>query len=249
MKLIDKMMIDKMKYTQGYWDSNTISNATATAIDAVDAKSYTITMDVPTSTIVENLETTVNKIKKEVETLKKENNKNMFNFDFGNINTDDIRLSMYGIAVKNANGNYVSYDVNTHSVMNVDILNIPSKNILYKMPVAIKDIKAGDVVIHNRTPMFVVEPHESTIKVVDIREGTEKEIYLTKSPFGFNFAIKVVSLMDTMNIKADENNPFGGMLPFMMKGDIDPMFFFLMGKEKIDMNNPMMMYFMMKNSK
>ena len=235
-------LIDKMAYAQGCWDSNTISKT-------VGSQSYTLSLDMATSSAVESLETTVNKIKKEVENLKKENNKNMFNFDFGNINTDDIRLSMYGVAVKNADGNYVSYDVNTHSMMNVDILNIPSKNILYKMPVAIKDITAGDVVIHNRTPMFVVEPHESTIKVVDIREGTEKEIYLTKSPFGFNFVIKVISLMDTMNVKADENNPFGGMLPFMMKGDVDPMFFFLMGKEKIDMSNPMMMYFMMKNSK
>ena len=127
---------------------------------------------------------------------------------------------------------------------------MPAGDFLYKMPVAIKDVKAGDVVIHNRTPMFVVEVHDSTLKVVDVREGTEKEIYLTKSPFGFNFATKVVSLMDMSGAKADESNPFGNMLPFLMLGDgksVDPMMIMLASGGKMDMSNPMMLYFLMKD--
>lgn len=180
----------------------------------------------------------------------KEEKKNMFNFDFGKITSDTIRMSPYGIAVKNVSGNYVSYDSANHAIMDVEIMNMPAGDFLYKMPVAIKDIKAGDMVIHNRTPMFVVEVHESTLKVIDVREGTEKEIYPTRSPFGFNFVTKVVSLMDMSGVKADEENPFGAMLPFMMMGDgkFDPMLFMLMGmgKDKMDMSNPMMMYFLMK---
>ena len=175
----------------------------------------------------------------------------MFNFDFGKVTSDSVRVSMYGIAVKSVDGRYVSYDAKTHSVMDVEIMNMPAGDFLYKMPVAIKDVKAGDVVIHNRVPMFVVETHESTLKVIDIREGTEKEIYLTKSPFGFNFATKVVSLMDMTGAKADESNPFGAMLPFMLMGDgkdFDPMMLMLMGGGKFDMNNPMMMYFLMKDT-
>lgn len=188
----------------------------------------------------------------------KKEKKSMFNFDFGKITSDAVRVSMYGIAVKSIDGRYVSYDAKTHSVMDVEILNMPAGDFLYKMPVAIKDVKAGDVIIHNRAPMFVVETHESTMKVIDIREGTEKEIYLTKSPFGFNFATKVVSLMDMTGTKADESNPFGSMLPFMLMGDnkdFDPMMLMLMGNGKFDMgngkfdmSNPMMMYFLMKDT-
>lgn len=184
--------------------------------------------------------------------------KNMMNlnFDFGKVTGDSIRISMYGIAIKNVSGTYVSYDVKSHSVMDVDIVNMPADGLLYKMPVAIKDVKAGDVVIHNKTAMFVAEVHDSTLKVIDIREGTEKEIYLTKSPFGFNFATKVVSLMDMSGVKADESNPFGAMLPLMFLSgdnkDIDPMMLMLMmgqGNTTNLMSNPMMMYFLMKDGK
>ena len=197
-------------------------------------------------------------IRKELDKLTKKDKENksmnMINFDFGKVTSDSVRVSMYGIAVKSVDGRYVSYDAKTHSVMDVEIMNMPAGDFLYKMPVAIKDVKAGDVVIHNRVPMFVVETHESTLKVIDIREGTEKEIYLTKSPFGFNFATKVVSLMDMTGTKADESNPFGSMLPFMLMGDgkdFDPMMLMLLGQGSGAANltqNPMMMYFLMKDT-
>lgn len=205
------------------------------------------------SSDVDSLRRELDHVKENIAKLtnKEKENKTMFNFDFGKVTSDAVRVSMYGIAVKNVDGRYVSYDNKTHSVMDVEILNMPAGDFLYKMPVAIKDVKAGDVVIHNRVPMFVVETHESTMKVIDIREGTEKEIYLTKSPFGFNFATKVVSLMDMTGTKADESNPFGSMLPFMLMGDnkdFDPMMLMLMGGGKFDMSNPMMMYFLMKDT-
>lgn len=206
------------------------------------------------SSDVDSLRSELDGIRKQINKLNEENKKekkSMFNFDFGKVTSDAVRVSMYGIAVKNVDGRYVSYDKTSHSVMDVEILNMPAGDFLYKMPVAIKDVKAGDVVIHNRVPMFVVETHESTMKVIDIREGTEKEIYLTKSPFGFNFATKVVSLMDMTGTKADESNPFGAMLPFMLMGDnkdFDPMMLLLMNGGKFDMSNPMMMYFLMKDT-
>ena len=186
----------------------------------------------------------------------KENNfmdMKFMNFDFGKVNSDAIRMSMYGLAIKNVNGIYVSYDAKTHSMMDVEIMNVPGGDLFYKMPVAIKDVKAGDIVIHNKVPMFVVEVHTSTIKVIDVREGTEKEIYLTKNMFGFNYATKVVSLMDMMggNMKPTTDNPFGniGML-MLMSGDNDmkdilPMLM-LSGNTNFA-SNPMLMYFMMKD--
>ena len=206
------------------------------------------------SSDVDCLKADINNIRKEIDKLTKKDKENknmMFNFDFGKVTSDAVRVSMYGVAVKSVDGRYVSYDSKTHSIMDVEILNMPAGDFLYKMPVAIKDIKAGDVVIHNRVPMFVVDVHESTLKVIDIREGSEKEIYLTKSPFGFNFATKVVSLMDMTGGKADESNPFGNMLPFMLMGenkDFDPMMLMLLNGGKMDMSNPMMMYFLMKDT-
>ena len=182
----------------------------------------------------------------------KENKKmNGINFDFGKVTSDAVRLSLYGIAVKSVNGNYVSYDPKSHSIMDVEIVNMPVNGMLYKMPVAIKDIKAGDVVIHNKVPMFVVEVHESTVKVIDMREGAEKEIYPTKNIFGFNFMTKIISLLDLSNNGANADNPFGNMLPFLMMNengkDFDPMMLMLMNGGKFDTSNPMFMYFMMKD--
>ena len=219
---------------------NSISNAAATTSTCmIDPAWYTLSSDLSDRVTIK-------------EKTNKENKNMMFNFDFGKITSDSVRMSMYGIAVKNVEGRYVAYDAANHSVMDVDILNMPANNFLYKMPVAIKDIKTGDVVIHNRVPMFVVEVHTSTLKVIDIREGMEKEIYLTKSPFGFNFATKVVSLIDMTKVNANAENPFGTMLPFMMMDntkDIDPMMMMLAMNNNFDFaSNPMMMYFLMKDN-
>ena len=231
-------MLNYSDTTAGYADSVTYYNTNSIVSSGYDSISK---LNARMSTLENTVE---NMAKKE-----NSNMKDMFNFDFGKVTTDSVRVSMYGIAVKNLDGRYVAYDVKTHSIMDVDIVNMPAGEFLYKMPVPIKDVKAGDVVIHNRVPMFVVEAHASTLKVVDIREGTEKEIYLTKSPFGFNFATKVVSLMDVCGVKADEDNPFGNVLPFMAMDndkDIDPMMIALMFGSKVDMSNPMMMYWLMK---
>jgi len=180
--------------------------------------------------------------------------KNFVDFKFGKVVSDDVRMSMYGIAIKNIDGRYVSWDAKSHSVMDVEVMNMSSEDFLYLMPVAIKDVKAGDVVIHNRVPMFVVEVHASTLKVIDIREGAEKEIYLTKSPFGFNFATKVISLFN-MTGSANENMPFGNMLPLMLMGDgkMDNLLPLMLMNGQNGFgdfaSNPMMLYFMMKDGK
>lgn len=177
----------------------------------------------------------------------KMNNK-IFNFDFGPIKSDNVRMSMYGLAVKNRSGNYVAWDKENESIMNVDILNFNGDGLMYKIPVPIKDIKDGDIIIHNRVPMFVVEVYEKTLGVIDIYSGEKKNIILSKSPFGFDFATKVVSIMDFCAMNDDapsEDNPFGNMWPLLMlndSGSIDPMALAFMCAGKGDGANPMMMY-------
>lgn len=190
----------------------------------------------------------------------KKGNKKMkaFNFDFGPCTTDNIRMSMYGLAVKNANGTWVSYNPESKEIIDVDIFNFDGGKFLYKMPVAIKDVKVGDIVIHNRKAMFVIEVAETGMTAIDPQAGEEKKILLTKSPFGFNFATKVVSLFNMTSDAPTPDAPFGNMLPFLMMSensgefDMNTMLMLSMmgGQSGMDFSkNPMMMYFLMKDSK
>lgn len=197
---------------------------------------------------------------------KKGNNKmKAFNFDFGPCTNDNIRMSMYGLAVKNTSGTWVSYNPETKEIIDVDIFNFDGGKFLYKMPVAIKDIAPGMVIVHNRKAMFVIEVGDSGITVVDPQAGEEKKILPTKNCFNFNFYTRVVSLFDSF-VKSPENAPtpdapFGNMLPFLMMSenngefDMNTMLMLSMmggqgGQGGMDFaKNPMMMYFLMKDTK
>ena len=178
-----------------------------------------------------------------------------FNFDFGPCTNDQVRMSMYGLAIKNASGEWVSY--NDGQVVNVDVLNFDGAKYMFKMPVAVKDIAVGDIVIHNRVPMFV-ESVENGIHVVDIRAGEKKEILPTTNMFGFNFVTKIVSLFNAFQSSPTPDQPFGNMLPFLMLNgedgkamDSDTMLMFMMTQGQNGsanmFSNPMMLYFLMKD--
>lgn len=230
-------------------------------IDAIEDKCAAIDTDY--------IDDRINKVLNEQNTFNnnvddKKGNKKMkaFNFDFGPCTTDNIRMSMYGLAVKNANGTWVSYNPESKEIIDVDIFNFDGGKFLYKMPVAIKDIAPGMVIVHNRKAMFVIEVGDSGITVVDPQAGEEKKILPTKNCFNFNFYTRVVSLFDSF-MKSPENapsaeNPFGNMLPiFMMSknsGEFDMntmlMLSMMSGQSGMDFSkNPMMMYFLMKDSK
>lgn len=198
-------------------------------------------------------------IKEEITNNKNEEKKKMkgFKFDFGPCTGDQVRMSMYGLAVKNAAGTYVSYNSKSGDIIDVDVLNFDGAKFMYKIPVAIKDIAVGDIIVHNHKPMFVIAlPAEGTtaITCVDVCAGEQKMVIPTVNMFGFNFITKIVSLFNIVGDNAPTPDaPFGNMLPFMLMNEdadkIDPMMMMLMMDGKMDMNNPMMMYFMMKDNK
>lgn len=190
-----------------------------------------------------------------------------FNFDFGPVNPAAVRMSMHGLAVKNKAGTYVSYDAKNDEIVDVDILNFDGAKYIWKMPVPIKDIAVGDTIVHQNVPMFVVGISEDkkALFAVDPVVGERKEIMLTRSPFGFHFATKVVNMLGGMfNSAASAENPFGNMwmlmamsdenkdmkemLPFLMMANggmntMNPMMFYcLMGKDNVD---PLAMAMMM----
>lgn len=186
---------------------------------------------------------------------RKENNSmNLFkNVDFGSCENDNVKMSIYGIAVKNATGTWVSYDSKSGNVVDVDILNFSAKY-LYKMPVAIKDIAVGDTVIHCRKPMFVTKIEDGKLLVIDPAAAEEKIVLPVKSPFGFDVYTKIVNLFGNLAAGASADSPFGNMLPLMLLADGDktddmlPLVFAMSGG-KFDMSNPMMLYFLMSNNK
>lgn len=189
-------------------------NTISSGVDRVSAKIDEVVSN------VESLREEVNKDKvfdkKEKETMMKG-----INFEFGPVNNDKIRMSAYGIAIKNVDDTYVSYDSTNHQIVNVEIFNFNAKNMMFKMPVALSAVQVGDVVIHNRKPMFITEfsnDGSNTLTCIDVYNGEKKNIIPTVNMFGFNFVTKVVTAFNMMGVNAapSAEQPFGNMLPFMM---------------------------------
>ena len=225
--------------TDGTWDSTPSRNEVETRFKKLEAE----------------LQKKVDKTEKDK--CVKENDTMMkgINFDFGPCG-NTVRLSMYGMAIQNVSGEWVSYNPDSGEIINVDVFNMADGGkYMYKMPVAIADVKKGDIVIHNRVPMFVTAINENgTFEVTDVRAGETKNIIPTRNMFGFNFMTKVVSMFGAFADAPTTDQPFGNMLPFLMMGendkDIDPMMFmFMMNQGGNNGMNPMMWYFMFKDSK
>lgn len=187
-----------------------------------------------------------------VDDKKEREEKNMkgFNFDFGTCENDNVKMSAYGLAIRNNANTWVSYNPKTGEIIDVDILNFDCGKFLFKMPVAINAIKKGMTIIHNRVPMFVLDVTNAGIIAIDPRAGEQKTIIPTKNMFGFNFITQIVSIFDFNGGNpaetASEQNPFGNMLPFlMMSDDIDSntmmMIAMAMNGGTGMMNNQMMM--------
>lgn len=218
----------------------------------------TISIDNNLTNRINTMEERINKLETNNDDVKgKGNNMKMFNFDFGPIKDNDaVRMSPYGLAVKNVNGIYQAYDKKNGEIMDVDIFNFKADNMFFKMPVGIDAIEAGDVIIFNRRPCFVFGfSEQGDVIAIDIAMGEKKTIMPTRSPFGFNFITKVVSLVDGIFGSAPSaENPFGNMWMFAMMDDNSsmkdmlPMMMLTNGNTGGTMD-PMMLYFMMKDGK
>lgn len=160
--------------------------------------------------------------------------KNM-NFEFGKVTGNTIAYSIKGMAVGTDVGtskeSYKTFDGEITDVTGLVIKDLP----LYKMPVAIKDINEGDIVIHqNKAVIVEVKNDDGTLLVVDVANATELNIFPVKNIFGFNFYTKIVNPFEGMMGGADPDNPFGNILPL------------LMFSENGDKNDMMMMFMMMQ---
>ena len=205
--------------------------------------------DTVSNTLKELSKTLNDHINKENKDENKMNTNDMFNFDFGVISDSKICMSMYGYAIPNEAGKYVAYDLEHNRMMDVQILNFNCAGMFYKIPKPLTKITFGDVVFHNGVPMFVCDINEdcSRFTVIDPKEGTEKTILPAHSPFGFDYLTCLVSLMDSFDMPADENNPFGNMLPLLLMSNGQtsdqtlPLYLMMNSEGNLELNNPYML--------
>lgn len=215
----------------------------------------TISIDSGLTSRLDTMEERINKLETNNDDVKgKGNNMKMFNFDFGPIKDNDaVRMSPYGLAVKNVNGTYQAYDKKNGEIMDVDVFNFKADNMFFKIPVGIDAIGAGDLIVFNRKPCFVFGfSEQGDVIVIDIALGEKKTILPTKSPFGnFTFITKIVSLFDNMMAPPSNDNPLGNMWMFALLDndnksmkDILPMMMLMNGTNSMSSFNLMMFYFM-----
>ena len=151
---------------------------------------------------------------------KEKENKNMFDkFDFGPITNNTVRFSPYGMSILNDNGEWVSYDVRRNQIVETDGFTFEMENMLYKIPVAVKDVRPGDMIVHNGNYVYVIENTNGNIKVVNITAGEQRVILPPSNMFGFNFVTKIVSMLDMAGLGCGTptaEQPFGNILPMLI---------------------------------
>ena len=197
---------------------------------------------------------TFSKKEKEINSQKGKNNNmvhlnNIFpNASFGPVSSDIACLSPKGIAIYSGD-RWQAYDKESGNIIDVTPLNFNASNLIYNMPVSIDQIQVGDIIMHAKKPMFVLNIENNNGKVrltaIDIINAEEKVICPIKSIFGFDFYTKVICLVDMAGgFKADEKNPFGNLAPWLLlsgqkDNDMLPLLFLSGQGQKMDMNNPM----------
>lgn len=188
---------------------------------------------------------------------KKTMNKIFGNVEFGKYTGREIKMSVNGLAYLADNGKYVAYDKNKLTLTDVTDFVFDMEGLLYLFPVAIKDIKIGDIIKHGNSYVIVKDiAGGNFLEVIEPCTNEVKTVMPLRNIFGFDFYTKVVSLMGEGAFGTiDESNPFGNMLPFfLMMGDkntngFDAKTFMLMtalnGGAMDFQNNPYLMMMML----
>ena len=164
---------------------------------------------------IEKINKLLDKSEKEKETKKMAN---PFGLKCGQIIDDSACLTTKGIAVRNTNNQYVMY--RDGAIEDVSAYVIKG-NFLYVMPVAYKNIEYGNIIVYNNKYYAIVgnEDMPDSFDAIELNTGEVKTLLPAKSPFGFNYLIKVVS---PISLDVSEDEPFGKLpLLMMMTGDKD----------------------------
>lgn len=195
---------------------NTVSSATGTGVPYY-ATTYNPYMSFDQNSTAINSNLNSNLILVEGDS----NMTNLLNLNFGKC-SHNVKMSVYGPAFQSSNTSgsngqkWVSFNKNKL----VDVTGMVFDfDCLYNIPVAVSQVKEGDIIYHDNTYVKVLEK-TSRGSLVCLEPWTNQEI--TVSPvnnvFGFNFFTKLINIMDGFeDIEApSEDNPFGEALPMML---------------------------------
>lgn len=141
-------------------------------------------------------------------------NMNKMQLEFGPVR-DNIAISPYGLAVRKAE-TWLTYDAKNGQTVDVTGFTFKANNMIYKMPAAINSIAAGDMILHQGKPMYVVRVDGSHVEAIDILSSEAKTIIPVTNMFGFNFVTKVVTFINLGNATPSADQPFGNLMPMMM---------------------------------
>ena len=137
------------------------------------------------------------------------------NFDFGPV-SNNVAFSPYGVAVRNGEDHWFTY--NGTKVIDVTGFVFMASNMIYKIPVAVKDLRPGDMVLHKDKPMFVnnIDNESGVVSVVDILASESKSVLPVSNMFGFDFVTKITSFINFDAGEPSADSPFGNLVPFLM---------------------------------
>ena len=205
--------------------------------------------------------------KKEDNSMKM-NMREIFGGHIGRYSNCHIKYSPKGLAFLTDNDSYVVYDVDTLAA--TDVANLVMDVPTYGIPVPLKDLKKGDIVIYNEVYYLVRAVTDTHISAIHVKRGIIENLIPKTSIFGFSFYIKIVTPME--NFKPDSSNPFNSMLPFLLFEDGDdsnsmndiimmsmmsggtvnssllPLMMMMMNKDGGDKNDLLMMMMLMGNN-
>lgn len=156
--------------------------------------------------------------------IQKEEEKTMniptMKFDFGPADSNSVAMSPYGLAIQ-YNGSWYAYNAKEDQTIDVTGMTFSFKNMIYKMPVAVNQIAVGDLIYHQKRPMYVIAaPEGASIKVIDLAASEQKTVIPVANMFGFNYVTKIAPLFNLGTITPSTDNPFGNIMPMMMMSSL-----------------------------
>lgn len=144
----------------------------------------------------------------------------MLNIDFGKVpHTAELKPSIYGVAVLGFDNRYRAYDKVNDKVMDVTGMTFDT-DMLFKIPVAVSQVRVGDVIINASNYVTVTNVHpDGTFTVVDPKASEQKIAIPAKNMFGFDFVTKIMYPFENM-VQPSDDNPFGlNPMTMMMLSD------------------------------
>lgn len=214
----DLLNAQLQSYDADKYNLSNILNKPLTSTPVVDSETFNGLLSKVMNMANKEVTDTFNAKEKEKES--KMDFSKMLNIDFGKVlPTTELKPSIYGVAVRGFDNRYRAYDKINDKVMDVTGMTFDT-DMLFKIPVAVSQVRVGDVVINAGNYVTVTNVHpDGTFTVVDPKASEQKIAIPAKNMFGFDFVTKIIYPFENM-VQPSDDNPFGlNPMAMMMLSD------------------------------